>query len=68
MRGIKPNQRGRIILGDVIVEIDGQPIANEDDYATILEKKNPGDMVNVVTRRDNQLLSYEIKLQASPDR
>ncbi|MFT6092964.1 MAG: S1-C subfamily serine protease [Pseudohongiellaceae bacterium] len=67
MRGVKPNQRGRIILGDVIVEIDSQPIANEDDYASILEKKKPGDTVNVVTRRDNQSLSYQIQLQAAPD-
>lgn len=68
MRGIRPNQRGRIILGDVIVEIDGQAIRNEDDYATVLEQRKPGDKVTVVTRRDNQLKRYEIELQPAPDR
>lgn len=68
MRGITPNQRGRIILGDVIIEIDGQPVVNEDDYASVLEQKKPGDIVNVVTRRDNQTLNYRIELQESPSR
>lgn len=67
MRGIRPNQRGRIILGDVIVEIDGQAIRNEDDYATVLEQRKPGDKVTVVTRRDNQLQRYEIELQPAPE-
>lgn len=66
MQGIRPNQRGRIILGDVIVEIEGQAIRNEDDYATVLEQKKPGDKVAVVTRRNNQLLRYEIELQPAP--
>lgn len=68
MRGVTPNQRGRIILGDVIVEIDGQSIENEDDYANVLEQKKAGDVVNVVTLRDNETQRYDIELQASPNR
>jgi S1-C subfamily serine protease len=68
MRGLTQAQRGRIQLGDVVVEIDGQPVSNEDDYANIIEQHRPGDVVRVRTRRDNQLLDYDIELQAPPDR
>jgi S1-C subfamily serine protease len=68
MRGLTPSQVGRIILGDVIVEIDGQAIRNEDDYANVLEQKKPGDVVDVVSRRDNTLQRYVIELRAAPDR
>lgn len=68
MRGLIPSQVGRIILGDVIVEIDGQLIRNEDDYANVLEQKKPGDVVDVVTRRDNRTQRYSIELRAAPER
>ncbi|MEX0963240.1 MAG: trypsin-like peptidase domain-containing protein [Pseudohongiellaceae bacterium] len=64
MRGLVRDQRGRIQLGDVIVEIDGQPVRNEDDYANALERHSAGDTVEVKTVRDNQIQEYEIRLLA----
>lgn len=64
MRGLSRSQRGRIQLGDVIVEIDGQAVMNENDYADVMEQHRPGDTVEVITLRDNQRLRYEIELQA----
>jgi S1-C subfamily serine protease len=63
MRGLSRSQRGRIQLGDVIVEIDGREITNESDYADVMEEHRPGDIVEVITLRDNQRLRYEIELQ-----
>ena len=68
MRGLQRVQRGRIQLGDVIFEIDGQAVSNEDDYADIMEQHKPGDMLEVRTRRDNRTMEYNIELKASPDR
>jgi S1-C subfamily serine protease len=68
MRGLSRSQRGQVQLGDVIVEIDDQPIGNEDDLATVVEQHNPGDVVTVRTRRDSKLLEYKIELQQPPDR
>ena len=68
MRGLQRAQRGRIQLGDVIFEIDGQAVSNEDDYADIMEQHKPGDMLEVRTRRDNRTMEYNIELKASPDR
>jgi len=64
MRGLTRVERGRIRLGDVIVEIEGKAIRNEDDYADAIEQYEPGDVITVTTMRDNRLLEYEIELQA----
>lgn len=64
MRGLTRVERGRIRLGDVIVEIEGEAIRNEDDYADVIERYEPGDVVTVTTMRDNRLREYEIELQA----
>ena len=63
MRGLRRVQGGQIQLGDVIVEIEGQVVADEDDYATIMEQHQPGDVVRVRTLRDNRFLEYDIELQ-----
>lgn len=64
MRGLTRVERGRIRLGDVIVQIEDEPVRNENDYADIIERYEPGDVVTVTTQRDNRLLEYEIELQA----
>lgn len=64
MRGLSRVDRGRIRLGDVIVEVEGEAVRNEDDLASIIEQKRPGDVVTVKTVRDNRILEYEIELQA----
>lgn len=68
MRGVTRTVRGRVRLGDVIVQIDDQPVRNEDDYATVMEQHQAGDIVEVITRRDNQLMEYEIELMPQPGR
>jgi S1-C subfamily serine protease len=64
MRGLSETSRG-IVLGDVIVEIDGIAIANEDDLLNLLENREAGDRVEVLTQRDNRQRRYRIELQAS---
>ena len=68
MRGLRRVREGRIQLGDVIFEIDGEEVRNEDDYANIMEQYRAGDTVTVKTLRDNQIREYEIELRAPPDR
>lgn len=67
MRGLARSERGRIVLGDVIFEVDGQTIRNEDDLATAIEQRRPGETVTVRTRRDNSVLTYDIQLQSPPN-
>jgi S1-C subfamily serine protease len=67
MRGLSRATRGRILLGDVIVAIDGETVRNEDDLASIIEQRQPGDTVLVRTVRDNRLHEYEVELLAPPN-
>ena len=64
MRGLTRDQWGQILLGDVIVEIDGKTVRNQDDFAAVLEQHSAGDTVKVKTIRDSQIQDYEIHLIA----
>ena len=64
MRGLTETNRG-IVLGDVIIEVDGESISNEDDLLNVLEGHETGDVVEVVTRRDNRAQRYQIELNAA---
>lgn len=61
MRGLTRNRYGWE-LGDVIVEMDGIPVSNEDDLVSILENHKAGETVELVTRRDNDRLKYQVQL------
>ena len=67
MRGVA-RSRGGVVLGDIITEVDGEPITNEDDLLSALEKKSVGDVVRVITTRDNQRQQYDVELQAPAQR
>lgn len=66
MRGLTRSTRGWLI-GDVITAIDGTPIRNEDDLVTVLERHRAGDLVNLVTRRDNSNQEYRVRLMPPPN-
>lgn len=63
MRGLTRNSQGWV-LGDVILEIAGRRITNEDDLVSVLEEHRSGDTVNVKTQRDNQSIEYDVELMA----
>ena len=65
MRGLTRDQWGQILLGDVIVEIDGKTVRNEEDFADVLEQHSDGDTVKIKTIRDSQIQNYEIQLIAT---
>ncbi len=62
MIGMRQNQRGEILLGDIIVEIDGAPIAGQDDMLSVFEQHQPGDVVKVVTKRGEERMEFNVVL------
>lgn len=62
--GMRQNARGQLILGDIIVEIDGNPIAGSDDLLNALEQHQPGDTVKVVTTRGDERMEFDVVLAA----
>ena len=66
--GLEPTVRdryGRILLGDVIVELDGEPVASSNDAILLLERRRPGEVVSVTVERDGERLELSIELGES---
>ena len=60
--GAWKNYRGEIVLGDIIKAIDGQPVANNDDYLSFMEKRRPGDEVLISTLLNGEERKYRVRL------
>ena len=66
--GIRPTRRvasGRVVLGDVIVAVDGEPVKNGSDLALMLEKKQVGEKVKVTVLRNQKPVELEIRLMSA---
>jgi S1-C subfamily serine protease len=65
--GLKPLKQtpdGEIIFGDIIVEINGAKVSNNNDLFLILEKYQAGNKVNVTFLRDNVKKTVEVVLSS----
>jgi S1-C subfamily serine protease len=51
-----------IELGDVIIEVDGRRVRSNDDFLTALERKEPGEIATIKTRRGEEEFSYDVEL------
>ena len=60
--GAYRSARGEVVLGDIITHINGKPIRTQDDYFSALEAHDPGDSVDITTRRGDKTLSYTVEL------
>ncbi|MGQ0722078.1 MAG: S1C family serine protease [Candidatus Eiseniibacteriota bacterium] len=63
LRGTTRDQRGRLVLGDVIVEVGGDDVSNADDLANALEKREVGDEVDLTVERDDKRRTVSVTLQ-----
>jgi S1-C subfamily serine protease len=66
MRPTRQDARGRILLGDLIVSVDGNPIEGSKDLFRILDSHNIGDKVKLRVRRPAGEAELEVTLQAQP--
>jgi len=64
MIGIRQDPRGKIIMGDVITDINKIKIVDSDTMLSALEEFKPGDTVSVITNRRGKKKTFKIKLQA----
>ncbi|RMH32653.1 MAG: PDZ domain-containing protein [Nitrospirae bacterium] len=64
LKSARETRSGRIILGDVITHVDGEPVRTYDDLATILDRHQVGDRVTIEIMRNGRPMSLALKLQA----
>ena len=62
MVGARRGSRGEIILGDVITEIDGERVANNDEFLSAMEKHRVGDTIEIVTTREGEEKRFSVEL------
>ena len=62
LRGTYRDRRGRVELGDVIVELDGQPVSSDLDLILLLERYRVGDRVQVGVEREGRRIDLEVVL------
>jgi len=61
---LRRDRRGRLVPGDIIVAIDGEPVRSRGDLTLILEKKEVGDEVSVTYVRNGDERTVRVRLQA----
>ncbi len=65
--GIRPayrDRRGRVVVGDVIVAIDGQPVRSGGELGLVLENHREGDTVTVTVDREGRTKDLRVTLGA----
>ena len=65
--GIRPvyrDRRGRVVVGDVIVAVDGEPVRSGGELGLILEGHREGDTVTVTVERDGRTKDLQVTLGA----
>ncbi|GIX46902.1 MAG: 2-alkenal reductase [Candidatus Tectimicrobiota bacterium] len=63
LRGTRRDLLGRLVLGDIIVAIDNDPIKTTNDLFDALEKHQVGDTVTVTIVRQDKRLRLPVTLQ-----
>jgi S1-C subfamily serine protease len=66
LRGLQQTEDGDIILGDIIVAIDGEKVSDRDDLFRSLDKRQVGDMVKVDIYRESRRMSVDVRLLEAP--
>ncbi|TWU09166.1 putative periplasmic serine endoprotease DegP-like precursor [Symmachiella macrocystis] len=68
--GIRPtywdDQANQLVVGDLIIAMDGEPLRGSLDLIDELSKRKVGDVVELTLWRDGKEVNQEIELQAIP--
>jgi S1-C subfamily serine protease len=64
LRGTRRDASGQILMGDVIVAVDGKAIAQGKDFYAALESHHVGDVVTVTIVRAEQRQEVKVTLRA----
>ena len=67
LRGIQQTEMGDIELGDIIVGVDSDRVANSDDLFRVLDKHQIGETVQVQIWRNGRRMGVPVRLSESPD-
>ncbi|ONM16933.1 Protease Do-like 8 chloroplastic [Zea mays] len=64
--GLAPTSRGfagNIVLGDIVVAVDGKPVKGKSDLLRVLDDYGVGDQVSLTIRRGSETLEATLPLE-----
>ena len=64
LRGLRRRSNGVVVLGDIIVEVNGQKIRDNDDLLDALERQKPGETAALVILRNRRRKNVSVLLGA----
>ena len=64
--GISQDAAGNVVLGDIILSVDGEKLNTSDDLFRFLDKKQIGDTIRVEVFRDGRTSVVPVKLLPAP--
>ena len=64
---MQQTEMGDIELGDIILGIDNDKVANSDDLFRVLDKHQIGETVQVNIWRNGRRMSVPVRLSESPE-
>lgn len=62
LQSVRETRRGRILLGDIIRKVDGEPVKTFDDLLRILDRHKVGDQVSLEIQRESKTLNLSLRL------
>jgi S1-C subfamily serine protease len=62
LQPFRSGAEGNVILGDIIVALDGKPVKGLDDLLELLERQQPGDTVTLTIVRGQERIEQKIVL------
>ena len=62
LRGVTQTENGDFAVGDIILGMDGEKIANTDDLYRLLDKHQVGDTVQLQIFRNNRRITVPVRL------
>jgi len=62
IRGMQET-RHRGEMGDIIIEADGQPISNIDDFLAVMDRHEAGETIAITVLRGKEKITFNIVLQ-----
>jgi S1-C subfamily serine protease len=66
LRGLTQTEDGDVAIGDIIVGIDGEKVANSDDLYRLLDKHQVGDTARVEIVRNGKRVAVPVLLTEGP--
>ena len=62
-----PADAAGILAGDIVIAVDDVPIDGPAGLVAVIRDQEPGDEVDVVVRRDDELRTFTVELAERPE-